>query len=83
LVDDGTQEEEMDQGPERCNVLEGRKRVRLDQCRPSEESPGSRGNVRFLASPINLRRTGDGEDIAAEEEEVNDDVDNLSNTVVK
>jgi hypothetical protein len=30
-----------------------------------------------------LRRTGDGEDISAEEEEVNDDVDYLSNTVMK
>ena len=83
LVDDGTQEKEMDQGPERCNVLEGRKRARLDEYRPSEEGPGSRGNVRFFASPIDLRRTGDGKDISAEEEEVNDDVNYLSNMVVK
>jgi hypothetical protein len=83
LVDDGTQKKEMDQGPGRCNVLKGRKNARLDQCTPDEEGPGSRGNVRLFASPIDLRRTGDGEDISAEEEEVNDDVDYLSNTVMK
>jgi hypothetical protein len=50
--------------------------------RPDQESPPSRGEIRFLGAVVDVSWTGNGVDVRSEEEEIHDNVYNLEEDTI-
>lgn len=50
--------------------------------RPDQESPPSRGEIRFLGGVVDVSRTGNGVDVRSEEEEIHDNVYDLEEDTI-